>query len=388
MAGCYALIVAAGRGQRFGGEMPKQYAPLGDSTILGKCISTFIAHPDIGGVRCVINKDDVNLYDATVKSFSEPKLLPPVFGGETRQQSVLGGLESISSLSPDTVLIHDGARPFVSDELISDVISALENASGAIPGLAVVDTLKECFDDTIKKTVSRNNLFRAQTPQGFHFNEITKAHRNFINNNETDDASLFEELGIKVSVVNGSEENFKITTQDDYIRAQNKFAGNDVRGETRTGFGFDVHRFGAGSALRLCGIDVPFNKAAIGHSDADVGLHALTDALLGAIGEGDIGTHFPPSDQRWKGSNSEVFVLRALELITEKNAKITNIDITLVCEAPKIGPYRDQMRARVASILGIDVSRVSIKATTTEGLGATGRGEGIAAQAVVCLFMA
>ncbi|MDH5771734.1 MAG: bifunctional 2-C-methyl-D-erythritol 4-phosphate cytidylyltransferase/2-C-methyl-D-erythritol 2,4-cyclodiphosphate synthase [Rhodospirillaceae bacterium] len=387
MAGCYALIVAAGRGQRFGGDVPKQYAPLGESTILGKSISAFINHPNIEAVRCVINENDVDLYDATAKLFSDNKLLNPVFGGETRQQSVLAGLESISPLSPDTVLIHDGARPFVSDELISGVISALNDAPGAIPALEVVDTLKECIDDSVKKTVSRNNLYRAQTPQGFRFAEITKSHRDFLNKNVTDDASIFEGTEMKVSIVAGAEENFKITTQDDYIRAQNKLAGSGAHGETRVGFGYDVHRFAAGSGLRLCGIDIPFDKAFIGHSDADVALHALTDAMLGAIGEGDIGFHFPPSDPRWKDANSEIFVLHALELMKKKNAKIVNVDITIICEAPKIGPHREQMRARIGEILKTDIARVSVKGTTTEKLGAMGRGEGVAAQAVASVFM-
>ena len=387
MAGCYALIVAAGRGQRFGGDVPKQYAPLGESTILGESINALINHPNIKAVRCVINENDVDLYDATAKLFSDNKLLNPVFGGETRQQSVLAGLESISPLSPDTVLIHDGARPFVSDELISGVISALNDAPGAIPALEVVDTLKECIDGSVKKTVSRNNLYRAQTPQGFRFDEITKSHRDFLNKNATDDASIFEGTEMKVSIVAGAEENFKITTQDDYIRAQNKLAGSDAHGETRVGFGYDVHRFAAGSGLRLCGIDIPFDKAFIGHSDADVALHALTDAMLGAIGEGDIGSHFPPSDPRWKDANSEIFVLHALELMKKKNAKIVNVDITIICEAPKIGPHREQMRARIGEILKTDIARVSVKGTTTEKLGAMGRGEGVAAQAVASVFM-
>lgn len=387
MAGCYALIVAAGRGQRFGGGTPKQYAPLGSGTVLAKSINAFINHPNIEAVRCVINENDVDLYDATAKLFSENKLLKPVFGGKTRQQSVLAGLESISPLSPDTVLIHDGARPFVSDELISGVVSALKDAPGAIPALEVVDTLKECIDGSVKKTVSRDALYRAQTPQGFRFDEIIKSHKGFLNKNVTDDASIFEGTEMKVSIVAGDEENFKITTQDDYIRAQNKLAGVATIGETRIGIGFDVHRFAAGNGLRICGVDVPFDKSFIGHSDADVALHALTDAMLGAIGEGDIGLHFPPSDPRWKDANSEIFVLHALDLMRAKNARIVNADINIVCEIPKIGPHRERMRARVAEILGTDISRVSIKATTTEKLGATGRGEGVGAQAVVSVLI-
>ena len=389
MSGCYALIVAAGSGQRFGAELPKQYAPLGGGTVLQASISSFLQHPEIDGVRCVINKDHMDNYERSVSGLDRldrGALLPPVFGGETRQQSVLGGLESFTEANPDKVLIHDGARPFVSGELISDIIFALDKSTGVVPTLAVVDTLKKCTDGSVDKTVSRDNLFRAQTPQGFRFKEIISAHRELKQENMTDDASIFERSGMNVAMVAGSEENFKITTPDDYRRAQNYLSGLSGARETRTGFGYDVHRLvdgnGNGNTIRLCGIDIAFERSLLGHSDADVGLHALTDAILGAIGEGDIGEHFPPTDPRLKGLDSEVFVARAVKLVGEKGAKINNVDITIVCEAPKIGPHRAKMRARIAGMLDLDEGRVSVKATTTEGLGATGRGEGVAAKAV------
>ncbi|MCK4940336.1 MAG: 2-C-methyl-D-erythritol 4-phosphate cytidylyltransferase [Rhodospirillaceae bacterium] len=403
MAGCYALIVAGGSGQRFGGELPKQYAPLGTGTVLQASVRAFLEHPEIDGVRCVISQNHMDFYQQSISGFAEGSLLSPVFGGKTRQQSVLGGLESLAETNPDKVLIHDAARPFVSGELISDVIFALDKSTGAIPALAVVDTLKKCTDESIDKTVPRGNLFRAQTPQGFRFKEIISAHRELMRDpakeTVTDDASVLEQsdlaslAGLTVATVAGREENFKITTPDDYKRAQRYLSELGGERETRTGFGYDVHRLGDEggdkssdkNGVRLCGIDVPFNRYLLGHSDADVGLHALTDAILGAIGEGDIGEHFPPSDPRLKGLDSEVFVARALELASEKNAKINNVDITIVCEAPKIGPYRTEMRTRIAGILGLDKNRVSVKATTTEGLGATGRGEGVAVQAIATL---
>ncbi len=391
MSGCYALIVAAGSGQRFGGELPKQYSPLGGGTVLEASIGAFLAHPKIDGVRCVISKDDADIYHKSISHIYEHSLLSPVFGGETRQQSVLSGLESFVEENPDKILIHDAARPFVSAELIENIISSLEKSPGAIPTLAVVDTIKSCSDGLVDKTVPRDSLFRAQTPQGFRFKEIITAHRELIKESMTDDASILEKSGLTVAMVAGSEQNFKITTQDDYDRAKGYLNMLGGGFETRTGFGYDVHRLvdknDDEGGIRLCGVDIPFNRTLLGHSDADVGLHALTDAIFGAIGEGDIGEHFPPTDSRWKGLDSEVFVARALELVGEKGAKINNIDITLVCETPKIGPHRNHMRARIASMLNIDKSRISVKATTTEGLGATGRGEGIAAQAVVTLSL-
>ncbi len=394
MAGCYALIVAAGSGQRFGGELPKQYADLGSGTVLQASIRVFLGHPEIDGVRCVVSQNHMDFYERSISNIDDDDLLSPVFGGETRQQSVLGGLESFSETNPDKILIHDGARPFVCAELISDIIFALDKSTGAIPTLPVVDTLKKCHDGSVDKTIPRDNLFRAQTPQGFRFNEIITAHRELIKESMTDDASILEQaglVGLTVSTVAGREENFKITTPDDYKRAQNYLNGIGGMHETRTGFGYDVHRLvdgnGDGGKIRLCGVNIPFDRNLLGHSDADVGLHALTDAILGAIGEGDIGEHFPPTDSRWKGLDSEVFVTRALELVGEKGAKINNVDITIVCEAPKIGPYRNEMRTSISGMLGLDKSRISVKATTTEGLGATGRGEGIAAQAVATLSM-
>lgn len=387
MPGCYAIIVAGGRGQRFGGEVPKQYAPLGHGTVLEASLRAFLEHPSIDGVRCVISQDDDDLYEQSISGLNHEHLLPPVYGGKTRQQSVLGGLESLLEESPDKVLIHDAARPFVSGKIISDVIFKLEKSPGVIPTVGVVDTLKKAHKENIEKTISRENLFCAQTPQGFRFKEIITAHREIKNDPKkqkamTDDASILEQSGLNVAMVEGSEINFKITTQGDHARAQSYLAGMVKRYETRVGFGYDVHRLGEGRGVRLCGVDIKFDKSLLGHSDADVGLHAICDAVLGAIGEGDIGEHFPPTDNKFKDMNSEVFLKHATQLCKKAGARITNIDVTIICEAPKISPHRGLMRERVGNIVGLIPARVSIKATTTEGLGPMGRGEGIAAQAV------
>lgn len=380
MTSCLALIVAAGRGQRFGADVPKQYAPLGPATVLGMTARAFLGHPAIDGVCCVIHEDDRDLYEMAVEGL---ELLDPVLGGNTRQQSVRNGLESLTELKPGKVLIHDAARPFVSNEIIDNVIAALDSEPGAIPALAVADTLKRCEDGRIQATVSREALFRAQTPQGFRFTEILEAHRRFTDRELTDDAQLLEEAGIKVAEVAGAERNFKITTVEDHARAQAMFGGS----EYRSGFGYDVHRLIDGDTITLCGIEIPSTKSLKGHSDADVALHALCDALLGAIGEGDIGSHFPPTDERWRGAPSTTFISHALKLLSRHSGRIINVDVTIVCEAPKIAPHRERMREKMAEILHIEASRVSLKATTTEGLGATGRGEGIAAQAVVTVAL-
>ncbi|MCK5444873.1 MAG: bifunctional 2-C-methyl-D-erythritol 4-phosphate cytidylyltransferase/2-C-methyl-D-erythritol 2,4-cyclodiphosphate synthase [Rhodospirillaceae bacterium] len=380
MTGCLALIVAAGRGQRFGADVPKQYAPLGPATVLGMTARAFLAHPGIDGVRCVIHEDDRDLYARSVEGLN---LLEPVVGGATRQQSVLSGLESLSELNPQKILIHDAARPFVSSQIIDDVIAALDDQPGAIPAVAVSDTLKHCEDGRIQATVSRDALYRAQTPQGFRYREILEAHHRYCDREMTDDAQLFEEAGIAVAEIAGEEGNFKITTAEDHARAQMMFGATDIR----TGFGYDVHRLVDGDAITLCGVTIQSNRALKGHSDADVALHALCDALLGAMGEGDIGSHFPPGDARWQNAPSAIFVEHAIALLVGRGGRLINADITIVCEAPKIGPHREEMCLKMAEILGVERHRVSLKATTTEGLGATGRGEGIAAQAVVSLAL-
>ncbi|MBL6946133.1 MAG: bifunctional 2-C-methyl-D-erythritol 4-phosphate cytidylyltransferase/2-C-methyl-D-erythritol 2,4-cyclodiphosphate synthase [Rhodospirillales bacterium] len=376
MTGCIALVVSAGRGNRFGGELPKQYHRLAGSAVLRHSLETFLSHPGIDAVRVVINMDDRDLYDDATTGLS---LVEPVGGGAARQDSVRLGLESIEELFPDTVLIHDAARPFIDAGTISRIIDTLGSHGAAIPAMPVNDTLKRSENGVITQTVERAGLWRAQTPQGFAYQKILTAHRRFAGQDLTDDAALAEAAGMEVVLVQGSEDNLKVTTQDDLTRAENRIAGGR---EYRSGTGFDVHRFAEGDHVMLCGVNIPHEFGLSGHSDADVGLHALTDALLGAIAEGDIGTHFPPSDGRWKGTESHVFLRHAHELAKARGADITALDVTLICETPKIGPYRDAMRARIAEILEIDIGRISVKGTTTERLGFAGRKEGIAAQAI------
>jgi 2-C-methyl-D-erythritol 4-phosphate cytidylyltransferase/2-C-methyl-D-erythritol 2,4-cyclodiphosphate synthase len=386
MSGTVALIVAAGRGARFGGDIPKQYRALGGRAVLRHGVERMIAHPGIAGVRVVISPEDRAHYDAAVAGL---ELLAPVAGGATRQQSVRNGLESLAHLTPDTVLIHDAARPFLDAGIIDRVIEGLGRAPGAIAALPVVDTIKRAQDGTgpvplIEATTSRERLWRAQTPQGFHFEAILAAHRAAVGTEYTDDAAVAEATGLAVELVMGSEENFKITTEGDLQRAERLLGGSR---EYRSAGGYDVHRFAPGDGIMLCGIRVPHNAALEGHSDADVGLHALTDALLGAIGAGDIGQHFPPSDPKWRGADSATFLAHAGELVAAKGGRITHLDVTIICERPKVGPHRAAMVERIAAILGLDKGRVSVKATTTEGLGFTGRAEGIAAQATATVAL-
>lgn len=376
-----ALIVAAGRGSRAGPGAPKQYRLLGGEPVLRRTASVFSQHPAISSVLAVIHRDDRASYEAACGDL--PKLLPPVPGGATRQASVLAGLEALATADkPDLVLIHDGARPFVSERLISACIAALASHQGALAALPVTDTVRRASEGLAGETVPRDGLWRAQTPQAFRFSSILQAHRAAAGGDFTDDVAVAAAAGISVALVEGDEDNFKITTGADVERAERMLMRG---GETRTGTGFDVHRFGAGDHVWLCGVKIPHAAGLEGHSDADVGLHALTDALLGAIGAGDIGKHFPPSDPRWKGASSDRFLAHAAGLARSAGATISNADVTLICEAPKISPHTEAMRARIAAILDIDVSRVSVKATTTEGLGFTGRREGIAAQAIATL---
>ncbi len=378
MSGCIALIVAAGRGQRFGGDLPKQYAPLGGFPLIRRTLAAFANHPQVTSVRAVIHPDDRDLYDAAVTGGTIANLLEPVSGGATRQQSVRLGLESLVGHGPDLVLIHDAARPFVSNTIIDRVIAALSHTKGAIAALPVHDTLKSSADGFIKTGVDRTGLWRAQTPQGFHFLDILAAHQSSPGGQLTDDAAVAENAGLAVELVLGGTENEKITTMEDLKMAERSL-GN---WEHRTGMGFDVHRFCQGDQVTLCGVKVQHPFALDGHSDADVALHALTDALLGAIGEEDIGSHFPPGIAQWKDASSDQFLAKARDLVRQRGGEIVNVDITIICEEPKIGPHRQAMRAAVAATLKIQQQRVSVKATTTEQLGFTGRKEGIAAQAV------
>ena len=377
-----ALIVAAGRSQRLGGEIPKQYLPLGGVALLRRTVEVFRAHPGVDQVCVVYNSDDQALYDVAIAGLDLP---PPVAGGESRQQSVLNGLESLAASPPDIVLIHDAARPFVTPAEIDDVLTALAAAPGAISALPVVDTLKRQKDGgLIADTVARDGLWRAQTPQGFRFGDILQAHRAAKGQALTDDAAVAETAGLAVALVPGDGRNFKITTAADFALAE-RMLMQDLT-DIRVGQGIDAHRFAAESpadgAIMLCGVAVPHGRALSGHSDADVGLHALTDALLATIGDHDIGHHFPPGDDRWKGAASDIFLSFAKDQIAALGGSIRHVDVTLVCESPKIGPHRAAMRERLGDLLGLSWDRVSVKATTTEKMGFTGRGEGIAAQAV------
>jgi 2-C-methyl-D-erythritol 4-phosphate cytidylyltransferase/2-C-methyl-D-erythritol 2,4-cyclodiphosphate synthase len=383
MVGAVGLVVAAGRGERFGGARPKQYADLAGRPLLHHSLAALAGHPEIAGVRAVINMDDLALYESAAGGLD---LLEPVAGGANRQESARLGLESLAELAPERVLIHDGARPLVPAAVIGRVLEALERTPGAVAALPVSDTLKREENGLSAGTVPRAGLWRAQTPQGFRYPAILAAHRAAAGAELTDDAAVAERVGLQVALVQGSPRNLKVTTPDDLERAEAYMAGAaGGPGETRAGSGFDVHRFGPGDHVNLCGLRIPHDKSLLGHSDADVALHALTDAILGALGAGDIGQHFPPSDPRWRGADSALFLRHARELVTARGGRILNLDVTVICERPKLAPHRADMVARLAELLELTPERVSVKATTTEGLGFTGRGEGIAAQAIATL---
>ncbi len=366
-----ALIVAAGAGKRFGGEVPKQYLPIDGETMLGKTVRAFLEHPEIDAVRVVIAKGDKKIYNECFPKGVD-KLLDPVIGGAERQDSVRLGLESLQKLKPENVLIHDAARPYVSHDLITRILETLDKYDSAIPVVSVKDSVR-----VDGKAVNRDEVFVVQTPQGFHYKRIYDAHKK-VKANFTDDAQVADAAGVRLHFVAGDEANIKITTLTD-LKPQNS---NPI---TRVGMGFDVHAFETGTHVTICGIKIPHSHQLKGHSDADVGLHALVDAILGAIGEGDIGEHFPPNDKKWKNADSAKFVQHAAELAAQKNAVINNVDITIICEEPKLTPYKAKMKVRVAEILKISPDCVNIKATTTEKLGFTGRKEGIAAQAVATI---
>jgi 2-C-methyl-D-erythritol 4-phosphate cytidylyltransferase / 2-C-methyl-D-erythritol 2,4-cyclodiphosphate synthase len=377
MAGVYALIVAAGRGERFGSELPKQYLPLGGQPVLRRAAAAFAAHPRIAGVLAAIRPQDRTLFDRAVAGLG---LLPPIAGGDTRQDSVRLGLEALAAHRPTHVLIHDGARPCLDGGVIDRVIDGLAGAEAAIPALPLADTVKRVEGGVIRATVDRAQLWRAQTPQGFAFAAILAAHHAVAGQSLTDDSAVAEAAGMAPVAVPGDPDNIKVTTAEDLAAAERILAAR--RGEIRVGQGFDVHPFGPGDHVWICGVRVAHEKGLVGHSDADVGLHALTDAVLGAIAAGDIGMHFPPSEARWKGAASDQFLAHAADLVRQRGGVIAAVDVTVIGERPRISPHRAAMVERVAAILGIDRGRVSVKATTTERLGFTGRGEGLAAEAV------
>ena len=382
-----ALVLAGGRGIRASGGTPKQYREIAGTPLLRVALRVFVDHPAIDIVGVVIHPDDIALYENASVDIA---LLPPVFGGVTRQESAFNGLRGLSDFAPDNVLIHDGARPFVSADTISRVVDALVNDSAVLAAVPVTDTIKrEKSDGTVGQTVDRDGLWRAQTPQGFHYDAIMGAHEQFLGQSLTDDAAVAEAAGHLVRLVEGNEDNFKVTAPDDFKRAEDQMnASKGVSmGETRVGSGFDVHRFQPGESVILCGVKIPHDQSLAGHSDADVGMHALTDAILGAICESDIGAYFPPSEPKWHNANSEIFLAKAAELVAQRGGSILHVDVTLICESPKIGPYRDSMRSRLSEILALDMGRISVKATTTERLGFTGRGEGIAGQATATILL-
>jgi 2-C-methyl-D-erythritol 4-phosphate cytidylyltransferase/2-C-methyl-D-erythritol 2,4-cyclodiphosphate synthase len=387
-----AIIVAAGRGTRAktGGGAPKQYLPLAGAPVLAYSLRTLTDHPRIDTAVVVYNPEDAEFYQAAAIPF-QSRLRPPVAGGATRQMSVLAGLEALGDARPDRVLIHDAARPFLSAELVDELVAALDTNAGAIAAEPVSDTLKQAAaDGTISRTVDRAGLWRAQTPQAFRYDIILDAHRRAAAEGRTDftdDAGLAEWAGLPVKLVASSARNMKLTTAADIELAERLLAPAPAQLESRNGTGFDVHRFAAGDYVWLCGVKIPHAHRLEGHSDADVGLHALTDAILGAIGDGDIGQHFPPSDPQWRGAASRIFLADAAARVSKRGGRIVNVDVTLLCEAPKVGPHRNAMCEAIGSILGISPDRVGIKATTMEGLGFIGRGEGIAAMASATVLL-
>lgn len=376
-----AVIVAAGRGERAGsGGGPKQYRLVGGSPVIAHTIEAFLSHPLIGRIVVAIHPDDDQLFQQAATSLTGR--VEVVHGGASRQASTRLALQALRDDPPDAVLIHDGVRPFVDQELISRTIAAIGARRAALPALAVSDTLKRVGDDGIvAATVGRDGLHAAQTPQGFPFWPILAAHekaQQLGHHAFTDDAAIAEWAKMPVAIVAGSPDNAKLTWARDIVMADQRLGGTAFP-DVRTGNGYDVHSFEPGDAVVLCGVAIPHDRKLAGHSDADVGLHALTDALLATCGEGDIGVHFPPSDPQWKGAASHIFVEHAAALVRARGGRIANADITLICESPRVGPHREAMTTAIATMLRIDRFRVSIKATTNERLGFIGRGEGIAA---------
>lgn len=376
----HVLIVAAGTGSRMGGGLPKQYLPLGGKPLLRHSVETFLRVPGLKSLRVVIRAEDETLYRQAVSGFP---LASFVIGGPTRQESVSAGAHAIQEDDPESVvLVHDAARPFIDTDHILKLLEQMTSCNAATLALPITETIrKEQKNQNIAgDLIERSGLWALQTPQASKLHLLKKACSEAMHNGFTDDTMMLSAIGEDVHLVLGSRKNMKLTTQEDFLMAQDRFKIPDIR----TGNGFDVHAFGDESEnIRLCGIDVPHTHGLAGHSDADVGLHALTDAILGAIGENDIGFHFPPTDSAFKNMDSAEFLKKAVRLARETGAQILNADVTLICESPKIRPYADQMKAKISEILEIAPERVNVKATTTEGLGFTGRREGIACQSVV-----
>jgi 2-C-methyl-D-erythritol 4-phosphate cytidylyltransferase/2-C-methyl-D-erythritol 2,4-cyclodiphosphate synthase len=373
-----AVVVAAGRGRRAGMSLPKQYQFLAGHPMVRASLSVLAGHARVEVVQPVIHPDDSERFAAAAAGL---RLLPAVFGGATRQASVRAGLEAVADQAPRLVLVHDAARPFLSSALVSRAIAAGMQAGAAIPVLLVTDTVKSVdAAGAVTATLDRSALRLVQTPQAFEFTRLRDAHRRAREagrDDFSDDAALAEWAGIAVTTFEGDPANVKVTTAEDFARAEAD--GLSALGDVRTGSGVDVHGFGNGDHVMLGGVRVPHTAGLSGHSDADVVLHALVDAILGAVSDGDIGQHFPPGDPQWRAASSDRFLRFAVERVRARGGRIAHLDVTIVCEAPRIGPHRDAMRGRIAEIAGIAIGRVAVKATTSERLGFTGRGEGIAA---------
>ncbi|MEM7546642.1 MAG: bifunctional 2-C-methyl-D-erythritol 4-phosphate cytidylyltransferase/2-C-methyl-D-erythritol 2,4-cyclodiphosphate synthase [Pseudomonadota bacterium] len=380
-----ALIVAAGRGIRAGGSAPKQYRHLAGEAVLTRTIRAVLASDKIDHVMTVIHRDDHGPYDAAVAEIDDQRLLPPVIGGVERAQSVRLGLEALTEVAPDHVLIHDAARPFITAPVIEAIIAKLTNHDGAMAAVPVVDALWRGGDGFCVDQVDRSGLWRAQTPQGFGFTAILAAHQTNTDPKAADDAAIARAAGLDVALIEASTANFKITNPADFARAERQIMAHAA--EYRTGQGYDVHALVEGDGVILCGIKIPFHRSLSGHSDADVAMHALTDAIFGALAEGDIGRWFPPSDMRWKGAKSSIFLEKAIERVTERKGRLINCDLTIICEQPKITPHAETMIASLAAIMAVDPDRISVKATTSERLGFTGREEGIAAMATATVAL-
>ena len=376
-----AVIVAGGSGLRVGGEIPKQYQLIGGMPVIWWTLKAFLDHPAISHIQCVIGAGHEALFESATRGMIVP---PVVVGGVTRQESCRLGIEACAAMKPSNILIHDAARPFISADLISQVIAELGRANAVIPGLPVADTMKFAPGGMITKTVDRSAMWFVQTPQGFTFQKILEAHRKAAreeHNGLTDDAAVAEFAGMEVRIVAGEHRNKKLTTKADFAAANAELNMRLFvdRPDVRMGQGIDFHSFEKGKFVTLFGVKIPHTQKLKGHSDADVAMHALTDAILGAIGEGDIGTHFPPSDLKWKNAASSIFLSKAVGLLLTRGGVLSNVDITILAEAPKISPHIKAMKAVIAPLLQISPDRIAIKATTTEKMGAIGRKEGMAA---------
>lgn len=384
MAGVAAIVVAAGQGLRAGGDIPKQFQRVGGETMLRRTLLRLLEVPAIQAIQPVTRPADEAL---VAKALSGLRVRAPVPGGATRQDSVRAGLEALEPLAPDVVLVHDAARPFASAALVGRAIETAQRTGAAIPGIPAADTVKRVdSDNRVTETLDRSRLRLIQTPQGFAFAPLLAAHRRAAAEGRTDftdDAALAEWAGMHVAVFAGEPGNIKMTNPEDFARTDAMQAAQ--LGDVRVGSGIDVHAFGPGDHVMIGGVRIPHTKALTGHSDADVGLHALVDAVLGALADGDIGTHFPPSDPQWKGASSDRFFTYALDRLKRRGGIVAHLDLNIVCEAPKIGPHRDAIRGNIARLAGIDASRVAVKATTSEKLGFTGRSEGIVAYATATI---